>query len=183
MAKTLPWSRRALHGLIQIVTDFVAHIPSQHLRRWGLRVGGMRFGEHSVIYGGAEIRYPWKIMIGRYSSVGTRATLDGRGGLKIGDRVNISSEVMIWTVQHDYRAADFAAYAKPVVVEDYAWLGPRVIVLPGVVIAEGCIVAAGAVVTRSTEPYGMYAGVPARRIGERPRDLHYAPGENYTPFV
>ena len=40
----------------------------------------------------------------------------------------------------------------------------RAIILPGVTIAEGCVIAAGAVVNKSTEPDGLYAGVPARRV-------------------
>jgi acetyltransferase-like isoleucine patch superfamily enzyme len=42
-----------------------------------------------------------------------------------------------------------------------------VIVLPGVVIAEGTVVAAGAVVTKSTEPFSIVGGVPAKQIGTR----------------
>ncbi|WP_447643573.1 acyltransferase [Nocardioides zeae] len=48
-----------------------------------------------------------------------------------------------------------------------AWIGARALILPGVSVSEGCVIAAGAVVNRNTEPHGLYAGVPARRI----RDL------------
>lgn len=48
------------------------------------------------------------------------------------------------------------------------WFGTRVVVLPGVRVADGCVVGAGSVVTRSlAEPYGIYAGNPARQIGAR----------------
>jgi acetyltransferase-like isoleucine patch superfamily enzyme len=70
-----------------------------------------------------------------------------------------------------------------IVIEDYAWLGPRVIVLPGVTIGRGCVIAAAAVVTRDAEPFGVYAGVPARRIGERAEDVDYKPGRNYIPII
>jgi len=36
-----------------------------------------------------------------------------------------------------------------------------------VTIARGCIVGANAVVNRSTEPFGLYCGVPARRVRDR----------------
>lgn len=52
-------------------------------------------------------------------------------------------------------------------MEDGCWLGGNVTVLPGVTIGRGCVIAAGAVVTKSCDPNGLYAGVPARRI----RDL------------
>ena len=39
--------------------------------------------------------------------------------------------------------------------------------MAGVKIADGCVIAAGAVVTHDTEPYCVYAGVPAQKIKER----------------
>jgi acetyltransferase-like isoleucine patch superfamily enzyme len=47
------------------------------------------------------------------------------------------------------------------------WIGDRVTILAGVTIGTGAVVGAGAVVTKDLEPYGIYAGVPARRIGAR----------------
>ncbi|NMC13019.1 MAG: acyltransferase, partial [Chloroflexi bacterium] len=47
------------------------------------------------------------------------------------------------------------------------WIGAGVKILDGVVVSKGCVLAAGAVITHSTEPYGVYAGVPARRIKDR----------------
>ncbi len=56
---------------------------------------------------------------------------------------------------------------QDVVIEDDVWIGGRAIVLSGVTIARGCIIGAGSVVTRSTTSYDIYAGNPARKIGER----------------
>jgi acetyltransferase-like isoleucine patch superfamily enzyme len=51
------------------------------------------------------------------------------------------------------------------VIGNDVWFGMRVILLPGVRVADGCVVGAGSVVTHSlTEPYGIYAGSPARLI-------------------
>lgn len=36
--------------------------------------------------------------------------------------------------------------------------------------AEGCVVGAGTVLTKSTHPYGVYVGVPGKRISERFKD-------------
>ena len=47
------------------------------------------------------------------------------------------------------------------------WIGYDVKIMPGVTIADGCVIAAGAVVTNDTEPYSVYAGVPAKKISER----------------
>lgn len=52
-------------------------------------------------------------------------------------------------------------------IEDDCWIGMNVCLMPGVRIRRGCVIGAGAIVTRTTEPYCIYAGVPARKIGKR----------------
>lgn len=47
------------------------------------------------------------------------------------------------------------------------WIGAHVIIKRGVKIADGCVIAMGSVVTKDTLPYGIYAGVPAKRIKDR----------------
>ncbi|WP_366182387.1 acyltransferase [Flavobacterium ovatum] len=56
---------------------------------------------------------------------------------------------------------------KPIVIEEYVWLGCNVIVLKGVNIGKGAVVAAGAVVTKSIPSNEIWAGVPAKKIGKR----------------
>ena len=55
-------------------------------------------------------------------------------------------------------------------MESHAIIGTNTVVLPDVVIGEGAAVSAGSVVTRSLEPWGVYAGTPARRIKARHAD-------------
>jgi len=49
------------------------------------------------------------------------------------------------------------------------WLGCHVVVLKGVCIGDGAVVGAGAVVTKSVPEGEIWAGVPAVKIGTRPR--------------
>lgn len=177
--------RRYLYGAHFLALEVVGHLPSHRLRNALYRgVFGLKLDTGAVIYGGAHLRRPKEIEIGEGTSVGHRCELDGRGGLKIGRSVNISSEAMIWTARHDFRDPQFAIGLEAVEIQDWVWIGPRVIVLPGVDVAEGCVIAAGAVVTRSTEPWGIYAGIPARRIAERPRQRQmYCPGGMHVPFI
>lgn len=133
----------------------------------------MKIGSTTVIYGGAEIRAPWNIEIGEHSSIGHRAILDGREGLHIGENVNLSTGVWIWTLEHDPQSPCFAAKGGPVVIEDYAWISCRATVLPNVRIGQAAVVAAGAVVTHDVPPYSIVGGVPAKIIGQRNQDLRY----------
>ena len=53
---------------------------------------------------------------------------------------------------------------QDIVIESDVWIGRNVTLLSGVHIGRGCTIGAGAVVTKSTPPYYMVAGVPARPI-------------------
>ena len=57
------------------------------------------------------------------------------------------------------------ATLAPVTIEDYAFIGPRVIILPGVKIGKGAVVAAGAVVTKDVKDYALVVGNPAKQSG------------------
>lgn len=174
---------RFLQGIQFLCLRLLAHVPCQWFRRLVLRLLGAKIDKSAVLYGGFEIRSPRKLAIGANSSIGHKATLDARGGLTIKERVNLSSEVMIWTAQHDYRDPQFAAEFKPVVIKNYVWLGPRCIILPGVTVGEGAVVAAGAVVTNDVEPYTVVGGVPAKKIADRPKGLNYDPAGNSVPLI
>ena len=47
------------------------------------------------------------------------------------------------------------------------WIGTRVSIIAGVTIGDGAIIATGAVVVKDIEPYAIYGGVPAKKIGQR----------------
>jgi acetyltransferase-like isoleucine patch superfamily enzyme len=60
---------------------------------------------------------------------------------------------------------------KAVRIGRHCILGAQALVMPGVHLAEGCSVGAMSMVTKSTQPWGVYFGIPARRIKERRCDL------------
>jgi len=59
---------------------------------------------------------------------------------------------------------------KPVIIEKFASLGTNVVVMPGVTIAEGSVVGANSLVTKSTEPWGIYYGSPAKFVKPRQKE-------------
>lgn len=63
--------------------------------------------------------------------------------------------------------AERVSYYSDIVVEDEAWLGAGCILFPGVQVGRCAVIGAGSVLRKDAEPYGVYAGVPARKI----RDL------------
>lgn len=145
----------------------VGCFPSHTVRRFFYRLSGVKIGKGSTIHTRANFYDPRNVTIGEDSIVGEGAVLDGRAKLTIGDHVDIASEVMIYNSQHDINDDNFGAVNREVVIDDYVFVGPRSIVLPGVKIGRGAVVAAGAVVTKDVPPYAIVAGVPAKVIGER----------------
>jgi maltose O-acetyltransferase len=110
-----------------------------------------------------------KISFGHGGMVNADCYFENREVIEVGNNVFIGPQVLIGTSSHELGPANQRAgkYAgAPVVIGDGCWIGARVTILPGVTVAPGCVIAAGAVVTKSTEPHGLYAGVPAVRRRE-----------------
>ena len=59
----------------------------------------------------------------------------------------------------------------PVSLGRHVIIGSGSMIFPGVTIAEGCAVGALSIVNKSTQPWGIYFGSPARRIKERSMNL------------
>jgi acetyltransferase-like isoleucine patch superfamily enzyme len=160
-------------GLSFVFLQWIGRIYSRRIRAFFYRTYGMKIGKDSVVYNSCEIRGPERISIGDNCAIGDRCVLDGRAGLRIGNNVNLSTAAWLWTNQHDPQDPEFGVQCAPIVIGDYAWVSSRASVLPGVTIGEGAVVAAHAVVTKNVEPYTIVGGVPAKKIGERTRDLRY----------
>lgn len=91
---------------------------------------------------------------------------------------------MIWTMHHDYNDINFKAVGSPVIIEDFAWVCSRAIILPGITIGKGAVVASGAVVVKDVEAWTVVGGVPAKKIGDRDKkQYNYIPNEYWIPFV
>lgn len=164
-----------LYGAIWLATSLMSYSPLHWSRLAFLRLLRGRISPRCILYAGVMVRSPWRLTIEDGTVVGHGCHLDARGGLHLGRHVNVSSEVNIWTNEHDAQAADFRIISAPVTIGDHAWLGNRAIILPGVTVGEGAIVCSGAVVTKDVAPFTIVGGVPARPIGSRQRTLRYSP--------
>ena len=60
---------------------------------------------------------------------------------------------------------------RPIHVSRHVIVGAGSVIFPGVEIAEGCSVGAMTLLNKSTQPWGVYIGIPARRIKDRKKDI------------
>jgi putative colanic acid biosynthesis acetyltransferase WcaF len=160
----------------------VTQLPGHWLRQLWLRGLGVRIGEGSMIFRGVTVFGADGLRLGCRVQIGFRVVLDARGGITIGDDVNISSDSQLLTAKHDVHSADFERQVDAIVLESHSWVATRALVLAGVTLHPGAIVAAGSVATRDVAANTIVAGIPAKPIGERRSDLTYRLGGRRPPL-
>jgi acetyltransferase-like isoleucine patch superfamily enzyme len=79
-------------------------------------------------------------------------------------QIGIPIRLASWIFDSDY---NWKGLNQKVIIEDDVWIGYGSIVLSGIKIGQGSIIAAGSVVTQDVEPFAIYGGVPAKKIGDR----------------
>lgn len=117
------------------------------------------------------------ITLGDNVTIGTNSVfLSSDAKITIGNNVLFGPHVYIITGNHRVNVVGkyitevtekLPENDADVVIHDDVWIGSGVIILKGVEVGEGCVIGAGSVVTKSLEPYGIYAGNPAKRIKDR----------------
>lgn len=121
------------------------------------------------------------IEIGNFVHIAVFASLIGAGRIELRDFSGLSSRVSIYSSNEDYSGAHLTNPTVPrefkqvrhadVSVGRHAIVGAGAVLLPGVVIEDGVAVGALSLVTKTCRSFGVYCGVPARRIGERKKNL------------
>lgn len=105
----------------------------------------------------------------------------GEKGVTLNDFSGLAYGVQVFSQSDDYSgrtltnptvAGKYKNERKAAVrIGRHVIVGAGSIVFPGVDLADGCSVGAMTLVNKSTEPWGIYVGNPARRVKERKRNL------------
>ncbi len=140
----------------------------------------IRIGSNVIIDDFAFIIGGKKTEIGDYVHIASFTCFTGGGELYLEDFTSYGAGTKLVTGSEYFRGD---CLTNPTVPEPYrvakrsfirigkhSILGSNVTVMPGVTIGEGCAIGACSLILKDCAPWGIYAGVPAKRIGERPKD-------------
>ena len=143
------------------------------LRIWLFRLLGGTIGPNSTFHPFRFFNYYHfgfrNFRCGKDCFIGDDCLIDLAGLVKLGDQVTLAERVTILThtnVGYDDHPLQehFPAFKRGVTLENGAFVGTNVTLLPGVTIGEQAFVAAGAVVTKDVPPHTLVAGVPGKVI-------------------
>ena len=150
----------------------LAKVVSPHLVEIG---DHSRLTDFTFIHGGKGTK------IGRYVDIQPFATIWSCGEAEIGDFVAIGPGVVISSAYYRYKEGAFMTGVVPpefaninfgkVIIEDHAHIGANTTITLNTRIGQGAVVGANSVVTKDCEPWGIYVGTPAKKVGERPKDV------------
>ena len=163
--------------MFKLIYIFVKNLPSNNfINKIRTRLYAPYFstlGENNKIGRSVNIANIENIKLGSNVTINAEVYLvASRSQIIIGNNVSIAPRCILQTQNHKYIDKNILINkqgdeSSNIIIQDDVWLGSNVIVLPGVTIAKGCVIGAGSVVTKDTEPYGVYVGVPAKKIKER----------------
>lgn len=141
------------------------------------RKGFGHFPNSSNIQLPVLISNPKNVFINEDVSIGPNAVLYATNApITFGNHFMSGPELKILTGNHERRIGRFAKSIKeseknkelhldrPVFIQEDVWCGVGVTILSGCTIGRGCSIGAGSVVTKSTPPYSIVVGVPARFV-------------------
>ena len=162
-------------GLLTLAYNSLeGRLSLRSVRRLYLRAWLGNFGEGTGVQMGCRFLNGRKVHLGERNVINFGCLLDGRKfHIRTGCDVSIGPNAIILTLGHDPQSPEFTDRGGDVVIGNHVWIGYGAIILPDLTIGEGAVVGAGAVVTKSVEPFSIVAGNPARKIGERTKELNY----------
>lgn len=172
-------------------------LSEEELKELGLKEYGedVLIGRHAVLYSPEKLSMGNHVRIDDFTIISGKVTLGnhihisqfcglygGDEGIVMEDFSGLSSKCSIYAVSDDYSGASMTnpmvparykpgSISSPVRIKRHSIIGCNSVVLPGVTVAEGTAVGSMSLCNRNTEEWSMYVGIPARKKGERKKDI------------
>lgn len=135
---------------------------------------GVRIEQGTILSLGDEVQGHGRLVVGEDTWVGQYNNFrTGNATISTGNACLISQFCTLVGANHILfkdrliKTSPLDTHRQGVVLGDDVWLGVGVSVMPGLSIGKGAVIGANSVVTKAVPEYEIWAGVPARKIGER----------------
>ena len=162
-----------------IYNNVFTFIPSNTLRVCYLKyVLGHKIGKNNFVHLGCN--FYGNVKIGDNCVIGRKVVFKG-GTIIVGNNVSITAECYLQTGSHFLDDENFKSFETEIYIRDRVWIGLRSIILPGITLGEGSVLGAGSVLTKNIPDFQVFAGVPAKYIKTRNRNISY--NLDYRPYL
>jgi acetyltransferase-like isoleucine patch superfamily enzyme len=126
-----------------------------------------RCGRDFKAFHQVKFSFGYNMEVGADVVVHRHVLLDDRGGIRLGDGASVSDYANIYSHSHDVVNSPEITNRMTVVGAGVR-IAYHATILTGVTLGDDSMIGAGAVVSRDTEASGIYAGIPARLVREKP---------------
>jgi galactoside O-acetyltransferase len=164
-----------------------------------VKLGLKRFGKNVLISRKCSIYSPAKISIGDHVRIDDFCMLSGEitlgshihiaaycalyaaFGIELENYTGLSPRCSVFSATDDF-SGDFLispmveesttnVNGGKVLIKKYSQIGANSVILPFVTIGEGCAIGAMSLINTDLEEWGIYAGIPAKKIKDRKKGL------------
>lgn len=160
---------RFLWGICWLVLYRPSPRPLHVWRAMLLRLFGAKLGAKCHFYPGSKIWAPWNLRCEDRVTLADGAEVYNPSPITFGSHAIVSQGAYICGATHLYNEPEFRLVSFPMRIGAFAWICARAMVSPGVNVGDGAILGLGSIATKDLEPFGVYAGAPARKVKERER--------------
>ena len=136
---------------------------------WAFR----KFGRNVWLAKGGVFGRPEEITFGNNVFINECFHISARN-LIFGDNIMIGPYLIIESDNHKYNKVGKPMFnyrsereIGDIKIENDVWIGSRVTILKGVKVSEGSVVGAGSLITKTTPPYCISLGIPAKPLKTR----------------
>lgn len=172
-------------------------LSKEELAQLGINTYGrdVLIGRHAIIYEPDKLCIGNHVRIDDFTVISGNVTLHnyihishfcglygGECGIVMEDFSGLSSKCSIYADSDDYSGSSMTnptipikyrpgLISAPVRIERHAIIGCASVILPGVTVQEGTAIGSMCLCNKTTEPWSIYAGIPAKKSGIRKSDL------------
>lgn len=121
------------------------------------------------------------ITLGSHIHISPYVALYGAMGIEFEDYTGISAHSVVYSAMDDFGGNYLVGSVHPVsltnvtggkvLIKKFSQIGVNSIIFPNLTIEEGVAIGACTLVTKSLEKWGVYIGIPAKRIKDRERGM------------